>query len=263
MTFQPVLPLTGYSGWLFLNRTLEAQQQAFDNSSSIQRDVSYFQENISSISTAEELVQDRRLMSVALGAFGLDEDINNKYFVQKVLSDGVVDDGALANRLSDKRYYEMSKAFGFGFETPNTVLSDFSENIVGLYKEKQFEKAVGGQDDTMRLALNLDRGLSEIAVKETSDDGRWYSVMGDQPIRAVFETAFGLPSSFAALDLDQQLSEFRERADQFFGSSEVSQFESSEKREELVRLFMVRSEINANSIAVSSASNALTLLASR
>ena len=77
MTFQPIVPLTGYVGWRFLQNTLERQQETFNQSSQVQRDTTYFRENIGKIQTAEELVNDRRLLSVALGAYGLDEDINN------------------------------------------------------------------------------------------------------------------------------------------------------------------------------------------
>jgi len=99
MTFQPVVPLSGYAGFAFLERTLETQQQAFNSSASIQRDTEYFLENIEKVETAEALVNDRRLFTVALGAFGLSDDINNKFFLQKVLEDGTLDPDALSNKL--------------------------------------------------------------------------------------------------------------------------------------------------------------------
>ena len=263
MTYQPLVPLSGYSGWLFLNRTMESQQSAFENSSTRARETDYFREKIGSIETAEQLVADRRLLNVALGAFGLEDDINNKYFIQKVLEDGTLDADALGNRLSDTRYYEFSKAFGFGdFETPNTVLSSFADDIVTQYNAQQFEIAVGEQNNDFRLALNFARNIVEIADKETSDNGKWYSVMGNEPLRSVFETALGLPSSFAALDLDQQLDQFREKTRALFGDSEVAQFSDPEKQDTLVRMFLVRSEIASSPASLSSASNALTLLTS-
>lgn len=261
MTYQPVVPVGGYAGWVFLNRTMDTQQAAFNSSAAIQRDVDYFKENIGEISSAEALVNDRRLLSVALGAFGLDDDINNKYFIQKVLDDGTLDDDALANKLSDKRYFEFSKAFGFGdFDTPNTVLSEFPDDIVNEYLDNQFELAIGDQDEDMRLALNLERNLGDISQLDTTENGRWYTVMGNEPIRSVFETALGLPSSFASLDIDQQLEGFREKTEQYFGDSEVSQFSDPEKREELVKLFLLRSQIENGATSYSAASNALTLL---
>jgi len=261
VTFQPVVPVGGFAGWAFLNRTRDAQQQAFENSAVMARDVAHFEENIGDITSAEDLIGDRRMLQVALGAFGLDDDINNKYFLQKVLEDGTLDDDALANRLSDKRYLEFAKAFGFGdYDTPRTVLSDFPAEITDAYKTKQFEIAVGNQDENMRLALGLDRALEEITSSDTTDNGRWFLVMGQPPVRAVFEAALGLPSSVGALDLDQQLTSFRDKASARFGDGEVSQFADPEKREELVRLFLLRSDLEGNNQTTSGASAALTLL---
>ncbi len=263
MSFQPVIPLGGYAGWTFLQRTRETQQQAFEASPQLARNVSYFEENIGAVQTAEELVSDRRLLSVALGAFGLDDDINNKYFLQKVLEDGTLDPAALANRLSDKRYLAFAEAFGFGdFDTPRTVLSDFPAEITSAYKEHQFEIAVGNQDQNMRLAMSLERSLTEIAGKDTTDDGRWYSVMGDPPLRTVFETALGLPTSVGALNLDQQLTTFRDKARARFGDAEVAQFADPVKREDLVRTFLLRAGASASVAGTSPQSAALTLLQS-
>ncbi|MCG6903778.1 MAG: DUF1217 domain-containing protein [Rhodobacter sp.] len=261
MTFQPVIPTGGLAGWAFLNRTRDVQQEAFENSAVIVRDVTYFEENIGSIASAEDLIADRRMLQVALGAFGLDDDINNKFFLQKVLEDGTLETGALGNRLSDKRYYEFSKAFGFGdFDTPRTVLSDFPTEITDAFKQQQFEIAVGDQDQNMRLALGLDRALEAITAKDTTDNGRWFLVMGQPPVRQVFEAALGLPASVGALDLDQQLSAFRDKASARFGDGEVAQFADPQKREELVRLFLLRADIQAGSAISSGGSVALALL---
>jgi hypothetical protein len=261
MSFQPIIPASGYAGWAFLNRTRAVQQEAFENSPAMARDVAYFKDNIGKISTAQDLVADRRLLQVALGAFGLGEDINNKYFLQKVLEDGTIETDALANRLSDKRYLSFSKAFGFGdFDTPRTVLSDFGDEITTAYKNAQFEAAVGDQDQNMRLAMGLDRALKDIADLSTTDNGRWYTVMGQPPVRTVFETALGLPKSIGALDLEQQLVAFREKASTRFGNGEVSQFADPEKRQELVRLFLLRADISGPSSGTTGSSTALTLL---
>ncbi len=263
MSFQPVIPLGGYAGWSFLQRTRETQQQAFEASPQLARNVAYFEENIGAVQTAEELVRDRRLLSVALGAFGLDDDINNKYFLQKVLEDGTLDPAALSNRLSDKRYLAFAEAFGFGdFDTPRTVLSDFPAEITSAYKERQFEIAIGNQDQNMRLAMSLERSLTEIASKDTTDNGRWYSVMGEPPLRTVFETALGLPASVGALNLDQQLTTFRDKARARFGDAEVAQFADPAKREDLVRLFLLRAGASASVAGTSPQSAALTLLQS-
>mgnify|MGYP006142551315 FL=1 len=81
--FQPIVPSGGLVGWRFLQRTYESQADNFNQSTQLQRDTEYFRENIASISNAEDLVADRRLLTVALGAFGLDADLGNKFFIKK------------------------------------------------------------------------------------------------------------------------------------------------------------------------------------
>ncbi|AJE44806.1 DUF1217 domain-containing protein [Celeribacter indicus] len=261
MSYQPVVPFGGYAGWIVLQRTKETQQEAFNTSQQMQREVDYFRDNIGKVQTVDQLMSDYRLLKVALGAFGLHEDINNKYFIQKVLEEGTLDDESLANKLSDKSYYKLSEAFGFGnFDTPNTVLSDFADEIITSYQSRQFEIAIGEQNEDMRLALHLETALTEIAQKDTTENGRWYSVMGNEAVRTVFETALGLPSSLSALDLDQQLTNFREKADRYFGDPEVAQFANPQKREELIKLYLIRSELTSGTLGNSAASRALALL---
>lgn len=261
MSYQPVIPFGGMAGWSFLNRTRETQQEAFNSAPQMQRDTEYFVENIGKIQSAEELVGDYRLLKVALGAYGLDDDIGNRFFVQKVLEDGTLDTDDLANKLSDKRYLEMAQDFGFGdFDIPSTQLSDFGAKMVEAYKQRQFEIAVGEQSQDLRLAMSLDRDLGDILKKSSSDETKWFSMMGNPPLRSVFETALGLPSSFGTLDLDQQLEEFRNKSEQYFGSSEIDQFADPEKREELNRLFLVRSQIANGTASMSGGAIALTLL---
>lgn len=260
MTFQPILPIGGYSGWLFLQRTADTQKEAFNDSAQIVRATETFRAKIGSVTTAEQLVNDRELLSVALGAFGLDEDINSKAFIQKILEDGTTDSNALANRLSDSRYAAFSEAFGFGnVGGGRTSLSFFPDEIIDRYQSEQFEIAVGELDNDMRIALNYATSLEDVIEGSSTNDARWFSMMGDTALRTTFETALGFPSSFASVDLDKQLEQFKARAERTFGTDQIDELTSEENQEKMIRLYMLQSEINANATA-SSASVALTLL---
>lgn len=262
MNFQPVVPLSGYTGWRFLQRTLETQQVAFKESVPLTRATENFREKIGSIQTAEDLVKDRRLLEVALGAFGLDEDINNKFFIQKILEDGTLADDALANRLADPRYAAFSRTFGFGdFGRPLTSQPSVVNDIIARFESRQFERAVGEQNNDLRLALNLDTAISEVLGNVKTENARWFSLMGNQPLREVFQTAFGLPSQLASIDLDQQLENFQSRAQSIFGTDKVADFADPAMQEKLIRLFLVRSEANTAS-AFGSGNIALSLLQS-
>jgi hypothetical protein len=262
MSFQPIVLFGGMAGWNFLQNTREAQQEAFESAPAIQRDTAYFAERIGEIDTAAELVSDYRLLKVALGAFGLDDDLPNKAFIQKVLEEGSLDGESFANRMVDKRYLALTEAFGFDLGTPNTKLSDFAAGIVENYNTRQFEIAVGVQDPDMRLSLGLGRDLGEIVGSDNTADGKWYAILGNEPLLTVFQTALNVPKEAAALDIDDQLEILRERAAAVLGDGEVAQFADQDRLEELNRLFLVRSQINDVSAGMSSGAIALTLLQS-
>ncbi len=213
MSFQPTVPLAGIAGWRFLERTQTAQQAAFDKSPEVQRDVAYFEEKIGSITSAADLVADRRLLKVALGAFGMDSEIDKRAFIRKALEEGTVDPNSLANRLTDKSFRKLSAAFGFGpGEGPNTAAPGFAATITDAYKTRAFEAAVGDVDNTMRLAMNFRR---EVASLSAGSGGSWYTVLGSKPLREVFEKAYGLPSLVRA---DRHRPAARRAGGQDFGT---------------------------------------------
>lgn len=259
MTYQPVIPLSGYTGWRFLQRTLDTQTKAFTQSAEIKRVTDYFKENIGKVANVDDLMKDRRLLDVALKAFGLEDDINNKAFIRKVLAEGTIKDAAFANRLSDKRYAEFSRVFGFGDLGARTGLAIFPDSIITRFNSRQFEKAVGEQNGQMRLALNVGTGIKDVLSNSSTPTGQWLGVMGNVPLRTVFETALGFSSSFGQIDLDQQLVAFRSRAKTIFGTDDLKAFADPVVQEKLIRLYMVRAEAAASS-GSTSASRALSLL---
>ena len=259
MSFQPVVPMGGYAGWLLLKRTLPGQEAAWKSSQVNQREADYFRAKIGTVTSADDLVSDRRLLKVALTAFGLEQDINSKAFIKKILSDGV--DGAkdLANRLADKSYRNFSGAFGLdGSQLPRTLEEGFADQVLEQYYARQFETAVGDQNQSFRLAMNAERELAAIAKSSSGEDTKWFMIMGSKPLRNVFDTAFGLPSGFGNLDIDQQLRTLKARAQSQFGNSGVSQFADSKKLGKLVQNYLIRDSISTST--VSPAQNALQLL---
>lgn len=244
MSFRPVLPSTGLVGWQFLQRTLPSQRDSFANAPALRRDTSHFEARIGEIDSARDLVADRRLLRVALGAFGLQDDLNNRFFIRKVLEEGTTRDDALANRLTDTRYREMAAAFGFGNNgTPATKSPGFGAEITARYRRQQFQAAVGEQDADMRLAMNAVQELPRIAESGGSETTRWLRIMGNPPLRAVVETALGLPQSFGRLDLDKQVETLRDGARQKLGISELADLADPQVRDGVIRAFWVRKQV--------------------
>ncbi|SLN63166.1 DUF1217 domain-containing protein [Roseisalinus antarcticus] len=261
MSFQPVVPMSGYVGWKFLNRTMEAQKDAYVQSAPVVRATDHFRAEIGKVTSVDDFMADRRLLQVALGAFGLDDDIGNIAFIRKVLEEGTVESDSFANRLSDSRYVALSETLGFGNlgGAGRTQFTSFAEDLIARYEDRQFGIAVGEQNNDMRMALNVASGIEDLLGDQKSERGRWFAIMGNPPLRSVFETALGFPSSFGQVDIDQQLEQFQDRAMSVLGSGDPADFGDPELQEKLIRLFLVRSEAQQFQFS-SSASVALSLL---
>ena len=261
MSFQPILPSNGIVGWNFLQATYDKQFETFTKDVVLKRETDYFVENIGNIKSAEDLVNDRRLLTVALDAFSLGEDIDKKAFVEKILKDGTTADDALANKLGDERYVKFSEAFGFGpGDSVKTGMAQEMADLVYTNKVQAFEAAVGEQDHAMRVAMYGEREIVTLATDETGVDTKWFNVMGQPALREMFEVAMGLPSSLAKIDLDQQLETFKSKAQIVFGSDDISIFDDPEKRDQLVNTYLARQQIADFDVSQSSGATALMLL---
>jgi Protein of unknown function (DUF1217) len=259
MSFTPTIPIGGLAGWRFLERTEASQRAAFEKGSQLAREIAYFEERIAGITSAEDLVKDRRLLKVALGAFGLEAEIDKKAFIRKVLESNTGDPESFSSRLTAPGYRALAEAFGFGNAAgAKTGKAGFAEAIVAAYKARQFEVAVGGVNDSMRLAMNFRREIAALAATAGEDGRGWYSVLGSKPLRTVMEKAFGLPREFSGIDIDRQRDTLRDRTRDLFGDGSLAAFKDPEAVERVIGRFLARSQLEEGAAAVSSP--ALTLL---
>jgi len=261
MSYQPIIPSNGIVGWNFLQATYDKQFETFTQDAVLQRETDYFVENIGNVKSAEDLMADRRLLQVALDAFGLGEDMYKKAYIEKILTDGTAADDALANVLGDDRYVQLSDAFGFGpGDTVKTGSPQDMADLIYTNKVQAFEEAVGEQEASMRVALYGQRELINLADDGSSVDTQWFNVMGQSALREMFEVALGLPDSLSQIDLDQQLETFKSKSESVFGTDDISDFADPELMDKLVITYLAREQLVGFNASQSSASTALMLL---
>ena len=177
MTYTPLIPSSGVAGWNFLQSTYDRQYDAFVKSGSLKNDSEYFAENIGGVTSSEDLLNDRRLLQVAVKAFGLEEEINYRALLQRALNEGTSASDALANTMNDERYVEFSNAFGFGpGQSPMTSDSKAMQAVIDKFQSASFEEAVGEVDETMRTALFAKRAMIEVFGEPDEDDVSQLSV---------------------------------------------------------------------------------------
>lgn len=256
MTFSAALPLTGLAGFRFLERTQEAQQAVHDNSADVKRNIEYFAENIASIKTADDLLADRRLATVALGAFGLGDELYKKAFVSRILTEGVERSDTLGSRLNNQAYIDMTEAFRFdrsGF--PTTGSPDLRDEIISKYLSQSFEIAVGEQDTSLRLALDFKRRAPD------NVDRSWYAYLGDSPMRSVLETALNIPTEAAGIDVDKQVELFEKQAQKILGTRDVQDFTDPAILDKIISRFLIIDQAQNGPSASTRGATAVTLLA--
>lgn len=250
---------TGLLGWQIVQRTEARQIETVARDPVVQRSITYFQENIARAAKAEELVKDYRLLSTALSAFGLEADLPNRAFIQKVLESDTTDKSSLVNRLADKRYLRLAEAFGYGTDKPTKNLA---ETVGKAFVQREFERRIGEGDENLRLGLNARRELDQLATRSSTDRTLWFEVIGNAPLRKVFQGAFGFSESYGRLPIDRQFEEYTKASERLLGTSSFKDMAAPEVMNKLIRTFMVRSQLQSNPVA-NRYSAALTLLSNR
>ena len=78
-----------------------------------QREKTYYLAEIGKIKSIDDFMSNRRVLSFAMRAFGLEDMLNSKALIRKVLDGGIDDRRSLANTLADPRFREFAEAFNF------------------------------------------------------------------------------------------------------------------------------------------------------
>lgn len=166
----------------------------------------YYEANIGSVTSVQDLVGNYRLLSYALDAFGLGDQINAKGLITQVLQGGVSNPKSLANTLANPQWKAFAAAFDFvdsGATSPSSASA--VKTTTSDYVEQQLESDQGAQDVGVQLALYFQR----VAPKVTSEEG----ILADPNLLQVAATIMGISPS-AASDLQPQtLSELMPLSD--------------------------------------------------
>jgi len=190
------------SQYLLVNNNLPKAIATYEKSTpSYQRAVAAFQAALPSIKTADDLLNNRQALTVALGAFQLDSQVDAKGLLKALLTQDPSDSTSYVNRMNDPRYKQFVQAFGSLRSDGGAGInaSGFADTIVSAYATNQFEASEGDQNPALREALYFQR----VAGSATTI----YQVLADPTISDVVRTAQGLPAEAGALDVDQQVAQ--------------------------------------------------------
>ena len=104
---------TTTSAYLQVTQNLPRMQAMTAAEPAVKNATAYYTANIGAVKTIDDLVGNYRLLSYALAAHGLSDQINSTALIKQVLSGGVVNPKSLANTLGDPRWKAFATAFDF------------------------------------------------------------------------------------------------------------------------------------------------------
>ena len=185
------------STYLSIENNLARYQKQEAQQTSVKTATAYYQANIGNVKSADDLIGNYRLLSYALQAFGLGDQINNKALIKKVLQEGTSSASALANTLPNVNWKKFAQAFNFsatGAAAPTSSTSVAA--TVSDYDEQQLEADQGQTDPGVQLALYFTR----VAPSVTGG----YSVLADTNLLQVVQTIFNLPATANSAQIDKE-----------------------------------------------------------
>ncbi|MGB6230698.1 MAG: DUF1217 domain-containing protein [Litorimonas sp.] len=260
MPIAPSLIGGSLTGYLFLKETQERQQATFETSPDIERDVESLREKLSQPFTLDDLMGDRQLLRPVLQSFGLEGELDKGAFVRRIIEDGPDDPQGFARRLNNDDFIALADAFKADSEGNIRLSHGQIEDMIENYQDRAFQIAVGEQEQDLRLALNFEKEISDLAADSSTDRAFWFKVIGNTPLMEVFSTALILPDGLSNLDIEKQADYLQDRASRLIGDDPRAILATKEGAEATVRRFITQRQVEAGPGALTPGASAITLL---
>lgn len=183
--------------YLGIENNLSRYQTLTADQPSVKTATDYYKANIGSVTSISQLVGNYRLLSYALNAYGLGDQINNKALITKVLQQGTSSPKALANTLDNANWKAFANAFNFSATGSASPTSSTSvATTTSDYVEQQLEENEGQSDPGVQLALYFAR----VAPTITNS----LQILADTNLTEVVQTIFNLPAGTSESQINQE-----------------------------------------------------------
>jgi hypothetical protein len=173
-----------------------------------------YQTLIGVVADVDDLLADKKIMTLALTAVGLEQEGDTARKLKKVLTSDLTDPNSYVYTLKDKRYVELAKAFNFNPDGTLGVpmLAQAETEILNTAKSYVIEKSRFGTDEDKKKATEESKYYSgEVEKLKTLDSllsnrrlvdfalvasGLDPETVTTDYLRKMFESDFNDPSSF-------------------------------------------------------------------
>jgi hypothetical protein len=256
---QPAIPMSGLAGWRFLQSTFTRQLDTFADSSSVKNDRAYMAETLSKPIELDDFMSDRRLLRVTMTAFDLGGEEWKGGFIRKALEEAANPDSSFLERLNNPDYTRFAKTFAFEDGTLS-LSADAIEQLGDDFENAAFRVAVGDVDENMRLSLNYQQKIVDIAGTGSSDEAILYKMLGNVPVKTVLQSAMNLPADLSKQPIEKQAEILKAKLQSTLGITDLADLTSLDKIDDVLKRYHVMETVNNGPSALTPGYTALTLL---
>lgn len=180
--------------------------QRFTQRTDIQKDVTYFEENIGNVTSVDDLFADQRLLNFILKAYDMESEAQYPGKMRKILESDLSDSNSLANRFTDPRYQNLASdldLYASGVETLTSAAT--IETIVEKFQQTAYEKNLDEQAPGVRVAIEFKRRLEDVSST--------VQLLGDSVLREVITKANYIPDEIAYQETEAQVAAVEKKVD--------------------------------------------------
>ncbi|KWV56840.1 flagellar protein [Rhizobium altiplani] len=175
-----------YLSYLSVTNNLSKTLSAVASKGAVANETAYYKENIGKVTTVDEFMDNYRLYSYAMKAYGLEDMTYAKAFMKKVLESDLSDSSSFANTLSDSRYTQFAAAFKFVGEDTAAQTDVQQGSLLDDYESSFDEETEATATETAYYDSTID--------KVTSVD----DFLGSSRLRNYVLKAFGLSTDYTS-----------------------------------------------------------------
>ena len=189
-----------------INAQRDRLMTQFEKQPQVKNDLDHLNKAAPNLTSVDALLKDRRSLQVVLSAFQLEDQVDARALLKKVMTQDPADNASLSNQLSDPRYKQLAKAI-YPLSQGTQIFSspDSVKAIVAAYETNEFEKYEGDQTPGMREAMYFKRNIAGITSA--------LQIVGSKQFMEVARVALGLPKEIAYQTAKKQADIIAKRVD--------------------------------------------------
>ncbi|HBA43169.1 MAG TPA: hypothetical protein DIT40_00540 [Alphaproteobacteria bacterium] len=202
MALTGISALAVYKG---LDRLEPIRKELVARDPSFKNDIANFKTRVKEVEDVDDLLDDYRLLSTVLEAYGLESEINKRGFIKEILISDPTDPESLVNRANDNRYRDLAVDLR-AYAGVNTLKSsDFAAKVESRLTQIRFEKSLDAESPGIRQAIRFQQEAANIKSP--------FDILGNPILRDVALGATGLPLEIVYQTVEAQGRTLEKRLD--------------------------------------------------